>query len=64
MFTQETVQPVGTTVEATALGSLMVEPEAVVSDAPLYAPEAAGVLLLLALLSPREPKEPRDPKGR
>ncbi|MFI6642595.1 hypothetical protein [Streptomyces sp. NPDC050504] len=42
------------------LGSVMVEPEAVLSDAPTYAPEAAGFLLLLALISPKEPKEPKD----
>ncbi len=45
--------------DATALGTAMVEPEAVVSDAPVYAPEAAGSLLNLLLVSPREPKEPK-----
>jgi hypothetical protein len=43
--------------EATTLASLMVEDEAVVSDAPTYRPEAAGALLLLVLLSPKQPKE-------
>ncbi|RYJ23183.1 hypothetical protein CU044_5488 [Streptomyces sp. L-9-10] len=37
----------------------MAEPEAPFSDAPAYAPEAGGLLLLLALLSPKEPKEPK-----
>ncbi|MFH9071027.1 hypothetical protein [Streptomyces alboflavus] len=45
--------------DTTALGTAMVEPEAVLSDAPTYAPEAAGFLLLLALVSPKEPKEPK-----
>ncbi|MCF3125114.1 MULTISPECIES: hypothetical protein [Streptomyces] len=46
--------------DTTVLGATMVEPEAVLSDAPVYAPEAAGFLLLLALISPKEPKEPKD----
>ncbi|MFF2541992.1 hypothetical protein ACFVUY_05455 [Kitasatospora sp. NPDC058063] len=47
------------TLEAETLASLMVEEEAVVSDAPTYSPEAAGLLLLLGLLllSPKGPKE-------
>ncbi|MBC3841283.1 hypothetical protein GXW82_16170 [Streptacidiphilus sp. 4-A2] len=40
-----------------AVVSLMAEEEAPVSDAPLYTPEAGGVLLLLALLSPKTPKD-------
>ncbi|MEU1015097.1 hypothetical protein ABZ383_19310 [Streptomyces sp. NPDC005900] len=48
-----------TPTDAPALGTTMVEPEAMVSDAPIYTPQAAGVLLLLALLSPAEPKEPK-----
>ncbi|MER7765264.1 hypothetical protein [Kitasatospora sp. NPDC096140] len=48
-----------TSTEADTLASLMVEDEAVVSDAPTYLPEAAGGLLLLGLLllSPKGPKE-------
>ncbi|MFJ7911816.1 hypothetical protein [Kitasatospora sp. NPDC096204] len=48
-----------TTLEAETLASLMVEDEAVVSDAPTYLPEAAGAVLLAALLllSPKGPKE-------
>lgn len=46
--------------DTAVLGSVMVEPEAALSDAPTYAPEAAGFLLLLALISPKEPKEPKD----
>lgn len=58
MLAQE-ITLTATQTETTALGALMVEPEAAVSDAPLYTPEAAGVLLALLLLSPKEPKEPR-----
>lgn len=57
----QTLRPREITLDAQALGAAMAEPEAPVSDAPVYAPEAGGVLLLLALLSPKEPKEP---KGR
>ncbi|MEV7780228.1 hypothetical protein [Kitasatospora sp. NPDC088351] len=48
-----------TRAELDTLGALMVEDEAVVSDAPTYRPEAAGLLLLLGLilLSPKPPKE-------
>ncbi|MFE3826937.1 hypothetical protein ACIBJC_01865 [Streptomyces sp. NPDC050509] len=57
----QTMRPTEITLDTDALGTAMAEPEAPLSDAPVYAPEAAGVLLLLALLSPKEPKEP---KGR
>ncbi|MGV9878623.1 hypothetical protein [Streptomyces sp. NPDC003006] len=53
-----------TPTEATALGTAMVEPEAILSDAPIYAPEAAGKLLALLLASPQEPKEPKEPKDK
>ncbi|WP_255307988.1 hypothetical protein [Streptomyces marincola] len=46
--------------ERSALTSLISEPEAPVSGAPVYSPEAVGVLLLLILLSPKQPSEPRD----
>ncbi|MFJ4918624.1 hypothetical protein [Streptomyces sp. NPDC088725] len=49
------------TLERDTLVAAITEPEAPMSDAPVYAPEAGGVLLLLALLSPREPKEPKTP---
>ncbi|MEU9079403.1 hypothetical protein ACFYUY_02240 [Kitasatospora sp. NPDC004745] len=51
--------PSATLAEAETLASLMVEDEAVVSDAPTYLPEAAGAALLLGLLlaSPKPPKE-------
>ncbi|AKH86230.1 hypothetical protein AA958_32945 [Streptomyces sp. CNQ-509] len=45
--------------ERAALTALVDEPEAPFSDAPVYTPQGAGVLLLLALLSPRAPKESR-----
>ncbi|MEU5421802.1 hypothetical protein ACFY1P_25715 [Streptomyces sp. NPDC001407] len=59
MLAQETLRLVATPSEAAAIGTLMVEPEATVSDPPLPAPEAAGFLLALLLLSPKEPKEPK-----
>ncbi|MEK8145620.1 hypothetical protein NKH18_42785 [Streptomyces sp. M10(2022)] len=59
MIAQE-ITLTATPTQATALGALMVEPEAAISDAPLYTPEAAGFLLALLLLSPKEPKEPRS----
>ncbi|GLW54725.1 hypothetical protein [Kitasatospora phosalacinea] len=48
-----------TSTEAAALASLMLEDEAVVSDAPTYSPEAVGggLLVLGLLLSPKPPKE-------
>ncbi|MER5630513.1 hypothetical protein [Streptomyces nitrosporeus] len=59
MIAQE-ITSTTTPTRTAALDALMVQPEAAVSDAPLYTPEAAGVLLALLLLSPKEPKEPRD----
>ncbi|CAM5691048.1 hypothetical protein SALBM135S_08981 [Streptomyces alboniger] len=59
MLAQETPLLVSST-DAATLGSIMVEPEAGTSDAPVYAPQAAASLLLLVLLSPKEPKEPKD----
>ncbi|MFW6690638.1 hypothetical protein [Streptomyces sp. MAR4 CNX-425] len=47
------------TAERAAVTALADEPEAPFSDAPVYTPQGAGVLLLLALASPRLPKEPR-----
>lgn len=55
----QTVRPRENTLDRYALNMAMAEPEAPFSDAPVYAPEAAGVLLLLLLLSPKEPKEPK-----
>ncbi|WP_030561928.1 hypothetical protein [Streptomyces aureocirculatus] len=48
-----------TPTDTAALSTAMVEPEAVLSDAPKYAPEADGKLLLGLLISPKEPKEPK-----
>jgi hypothetical protein len=61
MFTKTLVRPVVTPDDQAALGALMAEPEAVLSDAPLYTPQAEGLLLLglLLILSPATPKEPR-----
>ncbi|WP_199566427.1 hypothetical protein [Streptomyces corynorhini] len=53
----QTIRPGEISLDTTALGAAMTEPEAPVSDAPVYAPEAGGVLLLLALLSPKEPRD-------
>ncbi|WBB61210.1 hypothetical protein O7599_01220 [Streptomyces sp. WMMC500] len=46
--------------ERAALTALVDEPEAPYSDAPVYSPQGAGVLLLALLLSPKLPKEPRS----
>ncbi|MFF8958205.1 hypothetical protein [Streptomyces sp. NPDC014894] len=43
--------------ERTAVHTLMAEPEATVSGAPVYAPEAAFLLLAALLLSPKQPKK-------
>ncbi|HJD83654.1 hypothetical protein [Kitasatospora aureofaciens] len=55
-----------TLAEAETLASLMVEDEAVVSDAPTYLPEAQGLLLLTGLLalSPKAPKAPKEKPAR
>ncbi|MEO3978528.1 hypothetical protein [Streptomyces sp. CAU 1734] len=42
--------------ERTAVRGLITEPEATVSGAPVYAPEAVLLLLAAVLLSPRAPK--------
>ncbi|MEU0990743.1 MULTISPECIES: hypothetical protein [unclassified Streptomyces] len=44
--------------ERTAVRGLFTEPEAAVSGAPVYAPEALLLLLAAVLLSPRQPKQP------
>ncbi|MEO3750469.1 hypothetical protein [Streptomyces sp. B6B3] len=43
---------------------LAIQPEAGVSDAPLFVPQAAALTLLLGLLlaAPKEPQEPKAPK--
>ncbi|GAA2250914.1 hypothetical protein GCM10010232_43560 [Streptomyces amakusaensis] len=43
--------------ERTAVHALMTEPEATVSGAPVYAPEAALILLAALLLSPKQPRK-------
>ncbi|MVO85556.1 hypothetical protein GPA10_12530 [Streptomyces sp. p1417] len=58
MLTQHTPLLI-TPTDTSALDAAMVEPEAVLSDAPTYAPEASAALLLLALISPKQPKEPK-----
>ncbi|MFI7320956.1 hypothetical protein [Streptomyces venezuelae] len=45
--------------DTAALSTAMVEPEAILSDAPIYSPRAEGTLILLVLLSPKQPKEPK-----
>jgi hypothetical protein len=54
-----TVDP-ATSAELDAVANLMAESESVVSDAPIFVPRGAGLLLLLGLilLSPPEPAEP------
>jgi hypothetical protein len=61
MFTKTEVRPVATPEDHATLGALMAEPEAAMSDATLYAPQAEG-LLLIGLLLIISPKTPRDPK--
>ncbi|MFF9687699.1 hypothetical protein [Streptomyces sp. NPDC014623] len=56
MLTQE-IALTATPTQTATLGALMTEPEATVSDAPLYTPEASGHLLALLLLSPKEPRD-------
>ncbi|GGP64774.1 hypothetical protein [Saccharothrix coeruleofusca] len=60
MSAQTVVRPVATPEEQAVLHELMAEPEAAISDAPLYSPQSAGLLLLGLLLSPEVPKEPKD----
>ncbi|MEU5899584.1 MULTISPECIES: hypothetical protein [Streptomyces] len=48
-----------TPTDTEALSTAMVEPEAILSDAPIYSPRAEGTLLALILLSPKQPKEPK-----
>ncbi|MCG6495996.1 hypothetical protein [Kitasatospora sp. A2-31] len=55
--TRTTRAPLATPAEVDVLGTLMLEDEATVSDAPTYRPEASGVLIALLLLSPKQPKE-------
>jgi hypothetical protein len=60
MSTKTVVRPVATPVDQAALNALMTEPEATMSDAALYTPQAEGLLLLLGLLllSPVTPEDP------
>ncbi|MFJ9517430.1 hypothetical protein ACIRPK_04030 [Kitasatospora sp. NPDC101801] len=51
------VRPQATAAERAALAGLLAEGEATVSAAPVHRPEAAGLLLLLLLLSPKPPKD-------
>ncbi|MDT0442600.1 MULTISPECIES: hypothetical protein [unclassified Streptomyces] len=60
MLAQKTTPFIANPTEEAAVHALMVEQEAPLSDAPLYSPEAVGVLLLLLLLSPKTPSEPGD----
>ncbi len=57
MLAQHTASLLATPTDQAAVGHLMTEPEAPLSDAPMYTPQAAGVLLLLVLLSPNEPRD-------
>ncbi|MEU3446257.1 hypothetical protein AB0H29_03350 [Streptomyces thermolilacinus] len=46
--------------ERAAVTALISGPEAPVSGAPVFAPEARGLILTAIVLSPREPKEPKE----
>ena len=61
MSVRTAVRTTATSQQQSALGTLMAEPEAPLSDAPLHTPSAAGALLLglLLALSPAAPKEPK-----
>ena len=60
MSMKTAVRSVATPADQATLSALMAEPEAALSDAPLYNPQALGALLLegALLLSPKMPKEP------
>ncbi|MGV9279674.1 hypothetical protein [Streptomyces sp. NPDC003730] len=51
-------RPTTGTRERAVVTALITEPEAPVSDAPAYAPQCLGALLLM--LSPKLPKEPKE----
>ncbi|MFI9005761.1 hypothetical protein ACIGNX_00835 [Actinosynnema sp. NPDC053489] len=58
MSTPALTRPRVTAQERAAITALITEPEAPVSDAPVYTRPTAALLLLL--LSPKLPKEPED----
>lgn len=60
MLAQKTTPLIADPAEVSAVHSLMVEPEAPLSDAPLPAPECKGFVLALLVISPKGPKEPKD----
>ncbi len=57
----QALKTTGLALDRETLEGLMIQPAAPLSDAPVPAPDSAGLLLLALLLSP---KEPREPKGR
>ncbi|MBH5335372.1 hypothetical protein IHE55_11425 [Streptomyces pactum] len=59
MLAQKTTPLIVHPTEEAAVRSLVAEPEAPLSDAPLPAPESKGLLLLGLLLSPKTPTEPK-----
>jgi hypothetical protein len=46
--------------EHAAMTTLVAEPEAPVSGAPVYSPQAGALLLAVTFISPKPPKEPRE----
>jgi hypothetical protein len=68
MANRQMTRPAGTELagpaEQGAVMRLAIQPEAGVSDAPLFVPQAAALTLLLGLLlaAPKEPQEPKAPK--
>ncbi|MBL1067475.1 hypothetical protein [Streptomyces sp. 7-21] len=61
-LSRPTTTPLADPAMRDAVADLVTHRQAPVSDAPLYAPEATGALLLGLLLTPKEPKEPKTPR--
>jgi hypothetical protein len=59
MMIAQTLRSTDLALDQDAVTCVAVEEEAPLSDAPLPAPEGAGLLLLALLLSPQQPKEPK-----
>ncbi|SEG77078.1 hypothetical protein SAMN04489712_111245 [Thermomonospora echinospora] len=56
MLAQREIAGIGVGTDAADIGALMVEPETAISDAPVFTPNGALLLLAAVLLSPKGPK--------